>query len=502
MQKRHFSLALLLGSMFALFTLLSFHDGDPNVPHKEKAQAAKSNKARPKAPVLRPSQKFYPLISAIWPSLDHQNRGYVSRQDIEVAVYTEHSIKGDHAAALFALRESFDSLAVKGPDGKARVTLSDLRHFSATLPAAQSQSVDEQMLQAQNFFAKVNRSLYPSGPEADSLRKMKYTLHQRHRGNCYFESGCGASAAVDPTGLRSMISDNGIDKRGIHTYSVRFLRVPDEEYVVDDLTDVGLLLNDVDEDSGTWLTVLVRAYGQYQKQHPDVRFLQRWYFGLNTHVLPEDLTDQGSIHSDGLRMTTPRGTRVKQVVWIVEPGVMKNYLGDRFAEGLAQAVKALSSDDANVLRDYLGAHAKEVADLLKMIDPAWLKGPAADTATRIIQKVLQKQLYQKRDPAATHAQLKQSICDEHLPATAFKLGGEHEASIIDYQPGTKSRDGKHTSKYGFVTVRDQAGWRTSGEQEKLRQGIWWQEPGGDDNCVSMSVEEFTAFYSGFASVLK
>src|SRR5262249_44555764 len=153
-------------------------------------------------------------------------------------------------------------------------------------------------------------------------------IHQIHRGNCYFESGMGSCAAVDPMSVRSMIKDNGIDTRGIRTYSVRFLRAPDEEYVVDDLTDGGLLVNAVDEDSGICITVIVRAYGMYQLEHPHVRFIQRWFFGLNNRVLPEDLTDEGSMFSDGLRMSSLRGTRVKQVVWTVEKEVVRSYTAD------------------------------------------------------------------------------------------------------------------------------------------------------------------------------
>src|SRR5262249_19790661 len=107
----------------------------------------------------------------------------------------------------------------------------------------------------------------------------------------------------------------------------------------------------------------------------------------------------------------------------------------------------------------------------------------------------------KRDPAVVHKRLTESICNNKLPATVIKYGGAHEAAIIDYLPGKKTADGKHTSQYGFITVRDQAGLSDE-EQKSIKAGVCWRDKGMDDNTICMTVEEFARMYSGFACVLK
>lgn len=406
----------------------------------------------------RPSQEWYGLVKSIYDKLDTTGKGYITRADVDQA-FMNHAIKGKEAQALYVLRSQFDKFAVTPPPGKIanvsyklpRITLADLEQFDKTLaPAALSGQIDEQMEVSGKFLARVNRRLFPGGNDDQSKAKMR-AVGQVWRGNCYLLSGYSSFAALAPDEVREMIKDNGLDKRGVRTFTVTFPRAPDEEYLVEDLTDAALLINEVQDDTGVWVAVLVRAYGEYLRVHRTDRLLERFWHKLDERVLAEDMTDEGSLNHEGMRMMTdPQTTRVVQTVWDVD---VKN------------------------LRPFLGDYAD------------------------VIWKVVGKAYLSDRDCEPVHKYLKLAICDSKLPATVIKYGGAHEAAIVSYEPGLKTADGKHASKYGFVTVRDQAG--LSDEETKcIGNGTCWRDKGGDDKTIIMSVEDFTRMYSGFACVVK
>jgi hypothetical protein len=405
----------------------------------------------------RPSQDLYKLVKGMYDRLDTTGKGYITRNDIDRA-FMNHAIKGREAQALYVLRSNFGDFAHTPKPGKvanvsekvARITLADLEQFDKTLkPDRLSYTIDDQMETAEKFLSRVNRKLYAAGAEADSLAKMR-GIGQVGRGNCYLLSGYSAAAALDPASVRKMIKENKPDARGVRTFTVTFPRAPGEEYVVDDLSDAALLINEVQEDTGIWAAVLVRAYGEYLKAHPRTRLFERYWHKLDERELAEDMTDEGSMNHEGLRMMTdPETTWVLQVVWDVDPNNLKPFFGD-----FAPIVVKLAQPFLNT-----------------------------------------------RDPALLAAKLKESICDNKLPATVLKYGGAHEAAIVSFVPGTKTADGKHTSKYGFVTVRDQAGLSDE-EQKSIKGGASWRDKDADDKTISMSAEEFARMYSGFACVLK
>lgn len=444
----------------------------------------------------RPSEQFYPLVQKLFPRLDKDNNGYVTAADIDRAILQDHTIKGDLAQALYALRASFSDLA----STSGKVTLADVEKFNRTLPVAVSKNIDDQMDHARNFLSKVNRGLYPSGTQAESLRKM-VLLSQVNRGNCYFQSGFSSCASIDPQKILGIITDNGVNSKGVRTYTVRFPRAPGEAFTVEEFTEVGLLVNDVQEDSGTWMSVIIRAYGMYQKDHPTVRWLQRWFFSLNGKILPEDITDQGSMCNDGLRMCSSPDTRVKEILWGLDKDHLKNESGRILMEALQRFIREAPDADLGIFSQYFGSGIQDLVRVLRTVDESYIKGALAQWVANQLERFLVAAMYQPRDPSVVHEQLKHSMVDNNLPATVIKYGGAHEASILAYRPGTVSADGKHTSKYGFITVRDQA-WLSDEEQEMVTKGIWFREPGMDERTVCMSVEEFTKYYTGFASVIK
>ncbi len=481
---------IALLALFAPFAGVLFLSPQPPVVAPAIVTTASTQVAK------RPSEQFYPLIQKLFPRLDTEKNGFITSEDLDRAILKDHSIKGDEAQALYALRASFSDLA--GVPGK--VSLADVEKFSLTLPAALSGTIDDQMNNAKSFLSKVNRGLYPSGTLADSMRKMQL-LSQVHRGNCYFQSGFSSCASVDPQTVRAIITDNGINTEGVRTYTVRFPRAPMESFTVEEFTEVGLLVNDVQEDSGTWMSVIIRAYGMYQKDHPTVRWLQRWFFSLNNKVLPEDITDQGSMCNDGLRMCSSPDTRVKEVIWGMDKNNLKSESSRILMEALQRFIREAPDADLGILSEYFGSGIQDLVRVLRTVDEGYIRGPLAQWVADQIERFMTVALYQPRDPAKVHEQLKHSMVDNNLPATVIKYGGAHEASILAYRPGTVSADGKHTSKYGFITVRDQA-WLSDEEQEKVTKGIWFREPGMDERTVCMSVEEFTKYYTGFASVMK
>ncbi len=451
-------------------------------------------------------EQFAPIVGKLMPKLDRTGKGYVTRIDVDQAILTDHTIKGEEASALYALRENFAALAIRGANGELQVGIAQLQAFHDILPASTAAAVEASMTAATDFLKIVHRGLYPAGTPEVSLHKMR-ALNQRNRGNCYLLSGIGSLSVIDVDQVRSMITDNGLDARGIRTFSVRFIRAPGEEYLVEELTDAAVLINDVDMDSGIWSSVLVRAYGMYQMRHPYVRIIQRWFFNLNERILPEDLTNEGSMSNDGLRMMSPPGAKISRIVWKFDKTTLQSEIGDALVQGMQQLrhstpeqLKA-AADAAPWLHDCLELLPLMDDQLIEALVNFYLKEVVAEKFADWADWALTLALYSERNPARTHALLKKSICDQRLPATVTKYGGTHEASIIAYHCGTVSSDGKHTSAYGFVTIRDQAGL-SAAERDKVTAGIWWRDPGADFETVTMTVEEFTAFYTGVSSAVR
>lgn len=447
----------------------------------------------------RPHQQLYPQSQTLFGRIDKTGKGYITNEDVDQAIL-DQSIKGQDAETLYVLKTMFGDLAQTPPGGGApRITLMDLEKFHKNPPPHLAQAVNEKIAHARKFLKTVNRELYPSGTQQQSLDKMR-GVHQMGRGNCYLLSGYGSWAAINPNHVRSIITDNGVNANGIRTYTVAFPGTPGETYIVEDLTEVGLLVNEVEADTGTWLVILERAYGQVMRKHPHVRWFQRWMHGLNNKVLPEDLTDEGSMRSDGLRLLTDAKTMtVRQRLWSVNKDLIEKEIGNFLIDMVKKHLQEGPLSDT--LKEFLGPPFADLANTLKNMDDGVFKDFIASNIANLVERHFLQFFTVPRDPAELHAQLKHSIVDNHFAATCYKYGGSHEASIIDYRPGTVSPDGKHTSAYGFITVRDQAGLSDE-ELQKIVKGIWWREPGMDDKTICMSVEEFTAFYNGYASVMR
>lgn len=415
---------------------------------------------------LRGSEALGALITDVYDKLDPRGVGSFTLTDVDRAMLAP-CIKGRHAIALVVVRDNFTALA----GGKERLTLGDLQGYTPGVVRSNlADSIDWRFATAENFLKNVNRGLFPRGTLAESCSKMR-SVEQVQRGNCYLLSGIGSVSAQTPEVIRNCFTDNGVDTaRGIRTYSIRFPRDRAVEYVVEDFTDAALLFAEVSEDSGTWVAVLTRAFGQYMKDHAHVRIGQRLFYKLDKRVLLEDATDHGGIDSEGLRMLTdPRVTELKRVLWGF-PDEQVNTLFKEILDGMLP--------DANpMIKTVL------TAALLPQV------------------KSIIKSMCVPRDESVVHDLLMRSVADNKLPATVIKHGGAHEASIIGYEPGTKTADGKHESKYGFVTIRDQAGLYEP-EEKNVTDGKWWRNPGMDGKTVVMTVEEFTAIYCGFNVVLK
>lgn len=465
-----FRLLLLLVLTVLMFVLISENSDKDRRSAQRITLGANDTRGCPPAsapvPNIRGSEALSALVTDIYDKLDPNGVGHFTRKDVDRAMLAP-CIKGRHAIALSVLRDNFAAFS----GGTEQVTLKDLGVYKAgVVRSALADSIDYRFATAEVFLANINRQLFPRGTAAESRARMR-SVDQMSRGNCYLLSGIGSMSALNPDDLRQIFTDNGVDAaRGIRTYSVRFPRDRNVEYVVEDFTDAALLYAEVTEDSGTWVAVLTRAFGQYMKDHPHVRIGQRLFYKLDKRILLEDLTDHGGIDSEGLRMVSdPKVTEVRRVLW----GFPDDRVDALFKELLDGALKDASP---------------------------WVKTGVTLALLPRVHSIL-KAMYVPRDEAVVHDLLKRSVADNKLPGTVIKHGGAHEASIIAYQPGTKTADGKHESKYGFVTLRDQAG--LYGDEEKnVAIGRWWRDPGMDGKTVTMTVEEFTAIYCGFNVVLK
>ncbi len=446
-------LGVLLAVPFALLTVLS--------PPTSPVLAPKTA-----TPPTKGSEELHKLVTNISRKLDKTGQDSFTLADVERAMM-DHSIKGKEAIALCVLRDNFAALSA----GAERITLKALSGYKPGMTRTPlADAIDERFRTAEEFLANVNRGLYPSGTKSESLAKMQ-SVQQVGRGNCYFLSGVGSRAALDPEAIRKCITDNGVDtSTGVRTFTVIFPREPGVKYVVDDFTDARLLYAEVTVDSGTWAAIVTRAYALYMEAHQLNRLVQRVFYKLDERILPEDRTDRGSMNSEGLRMVMDSRThRLKRVWWAFDDGHIESV----FKEILDSALPKASPLAKNLITSTLLPNVKQV--IADMCEP--------------------------RDPALVHELLRKSVTDGKLAATVIKHGGAHEASIIGYRPTNKSADGKHQSKYGFVTVRDQAGLYDS-EQANVLSGRWWREPGMDSNTICMTVEDFTATFSGLNVVLE
>ncbi len=416
-------------------------------------------------PPTKGSEELAKLVTNISKKLDKTGQDSFTLADVERAMM-DHSIKGKEAIALCVLRDNFTTLSA----GAERINLQALSGYKPGLirtPLADA--IDDRFRSAEEFLANVNRNLYPSGTKSESLAKMQ-AVQQVGRGNCYFLSGIGSRAALDPEEIRRCITDNGVNTTGVRTYTVIFPREPGVKYVVDDITDARLLYAEVTVDSGTWAAILTRAYALYMEAHQLNRLAQRYFYKLDERILPEDRTDHGSMNSEGLRMVMDSRThRLKRVWWAFDDGHIESV----FKEILDGALPKASPLAKNLITSALLPHVKQTI----------------------------ANMYEPRDAALVHELLRKSVAQGKLAATVVKHGGAHEASIIGYSPTNKTADGKHQSKYGFVTVRDQAGLYDS-EQAYVNSGRWWRDPGMDSNTVIMTVEDFTATFSGLNVVLE
>src|SRR5579885_234385 len=258
------------------------------------------------------SEDLHALVKSIYARVDVDNKGYITKRDVEKA-FLDHSIKAREAIALLVLKDEFGALA----NGTDRIKLADLGVFQKGVKQSDlTDRIDERFKSAEDFLKVVNRELYARGTKAESLAKMR-NIQQVWRGNCYLLSGYGSLAGVNPERIRQCITDNGVDtKSGIRTFTVVFPRSPGEKYIVEEPSDAALLRAEVQEDSGVWLSIMVRAYGQYMQRHPCIRLVQRIFYKLDERILPEDLTDNGSMNHEGLRMLfDPGKERLKQVLW-------------------------------------------------------------------------------------------------------------------------------------------------------------------------------------------
>ena len=462
-------LLLLLGLAAAMFLTLCGDSREDRKSSQSITAGATDKRGCPPeedTKTTKGSESLFALVTDVYDKLDPAGAGSFTSLDIDRAMLAT-CIKGRHAIALVVLRENFTALS----GGKERLTLNDLKQYQAGVVRSElADSIDQRFVGAASFLKNANRELYPRGTFAESLAKMR-SVDQVARGNCYLLSGIGSVSAQTPVLVRKCITDNGFDTvRGIKTYSVRFPREPNVEYVVEDFTDAALLYAEVSEDSGTWVAVLTRAFGQYMKEHWTARLPERLFYKLDKKVLLEDTTDSGSTNNDGLRMMTdPRKTELRRVLW-----------------GFAD--------------DKINSNFKEILDSILAGASPLTKSLVTALLLPQVKKIIAS-MYVPRDEAVVHDLLKRSVTDNKLPGTVIKHGGAHEVSIIGYQPGTKTADGLHESKYGFVTVRDQAGLYPD-EEKNVTDGKWWREPGMDGKTVIMTVEEFTAIYSGFNAVLK
>jgi hypothetical protein len=191
---------------------------------------------------------------------DKQGTGKLTREEVD-ALVSNHSVKGDVAAAVAALHVYFRNNPKAGPLTQAFV----LESASKTLPAERSDLVNKvQHFQAdydhfRNHIKNAPRDLFVG--DAPQLLGM----HQGALGDCYFVSMVGAVIHFDRNRLKQMFHSI---KDGVCE-----IDFPDGSKAIVKLTDAQIALGSTAGAQGIWLNVLEEGFGQVrfkleQKKEP------------------------------------------------------------------------------------------------------------------------------------------------------------------------------------------------------------------------------------------
>lgn len=167
-------------------------------------------------------------------------------------------------------------------------------------------------------------------------------MKQHWIGNCYFYAAVGSLLATDPNAVRKLITE---ERDG--TFTVRF---PGRKVInVKAPSEAEIFLFRKPGQTGVWMWVLEKAYGEYCKSDPG---WQEWrkHLGRKETSVPQENTEGPSLMDDGLQVLTG-----KPIEWVfnLPQKRMIERLESLFSESPRRPVTADST--FNVVKDNTAA---------------------------------------------------------------------------------------------------------------------------------------------------
>lgn len=195
---------------------------------------------------------FWQLVHEDFDQWDSNHDGKLDNDDVDAAIQLP-SIKGDHAAALSAIKVFFRGEAKKD-EGIGELSQAEL------YPADSSGQETKLAKKLVSLFKAYRKKIANESPQlyADGQPHID-TIHQGRTSDCYFLATLGGLAYHDPQRLMSLIVTNS-DK----TYTVTF---PNQEpVVVPAPTDCEIACYSDAGADGYWVHVLEKAYAVYKNR--------------------------------------------------------------------------------------------------------------------------------------------------------------------------------------------------------------------------------------------
>lgn len=277
---------------------------------------------------------FQRRAEAIFNRIDTNHTGRMSWQELGNALQSGqfHGQDAQILAALYSRKNDIANLSHDEWFGESGISHQDLERLNSLTTTNHIDDNQANILRVMNM--TVERTV-----KAESVSNMTEhrlfegpnaitpdAINQGTIGDCYFEAAVASVAQSNPESIRQMIRDNGNG-----TYTVTFPGDRQHPVTVNAPTEAEMGVFQGASTSGTWPSVLEKAFGEYRQQH-------RWFRQGYTSA---EGGDGGGYSSVTTRLLTGDDTRDDY-----QPSVSLDQTRDRLTAAMArgQAVTASTGD--------------------------------------------------------------------------------------------------------------------------------------------------------------
>jgi hypothetical protein len=295
------------------------------------AQGLKPPAVRPLWAAAAPKSTLAAVIRQYFASWDRNHNGFVSKEDIDLAMQ-DPSLHGDAAAALLALKVKLAQIEALHNDGLFAngkgVSLADLTAMQEKLEASDggAKELEAWFEYGQEHSRAITRTLF-THRLPDPL-----AIQQGFIGDCYFLAAVADVAKGHPDVIKNMITDNHDG-----TFTVRF---PDGRSAdVQAPTDAECIMYSTSGRDGLWLTVVEKAYGAVCNHSG--------FHAIFPCAEPFDAADGGGHLSEGITAMTGHATDTDSL-GIAREETTRRKLSAAAAEGRIASLATTSYGSGNI----------------------------------------------------------------------------------------------------------------------------------------------------------